>query len=284
MINFSWILETVINAFTSLGLSRDLALRVFIALIILAVGYVVVKIITRITSRILLKLYPRQITIIVLRIIYYSLLFILIVLFLTSLGIDVSGLMLAGGFAGLVVGVALQPVLANVFAGLYIMAEKVVQPGNAVEVGSVSGEVISLSIMFTRIMTWDGIIVTVPNNLLLSSMLKNYSKTMARRIEITVPIAYGEDIEKAYKVIREVVDKYPYTLVEPSPDIFVSSAGDNGLIVTIRAWVPRQYYYQAVKDLPWLIVKAVSNAGIEIPFPQLSIWFKTPLNLGPTSK
>lgn len=279
MINFSWILETVINAFTSLGLSRDLALRVFIALIILAVGYVVVKIITRITSRILLKLYPRQITIIVLRIIYYSLLFILIVVFLTSLGIDVSGLMLAGGFAGLVVGVALQPVLSNVFAGLYIIAEKVVQPGNAVEVSGVSGEVISLSIMFTRIRTWDGVIVTVPNNLLLSSVLKNYSKTTARRVEITVPIAYGEDVEKAYKVIREVIDKYPYILVEPSPDIFVSSAGDSGLLVTIRAWVPRQYYYQAVKDLPWLIVKAVSNAGIEIPFPQLSIWFKTPLNL-----
>jgi len=279
MADLQQVLQDVVNTLSSIGISRDLLTRLLIAVVILVVGYFMARLITRIVGRVLYKIYPRQITILVSRIIYYVLLFIVIVMFLGSLGVDVSGLVIAGGFAGLIVGVALQPILSNVFAGLYILAEKAVRPGDAVEVSGVSGEVVALSIMFTKIRTWDGVFVTVPNNALLSTVLKNYSRVPIRRVDFTVSIAYKEDAGKAYQVIKGVLDKYPYTLVQPAPDIFVSSLGDSGVNIAVRAWVPRQYYLQALKDLPQLVKKAIQDAGIEIPFPQVDVWFRTPLQV-----
>ncbi len=275
MVNTSWILQAVIDALASIGLGRELALRVFTGLLVLAIGFLLVKVLTRFSAKVLFKLYPRQVTLIVSRLIYYTLLFIVVVTFLGVLGVDVSGLVIAGGFAGLVVGVALQPVLSNVFAGLYIIAEKAVQPGDAVEIGGVSGEVIALSIMFTRIRTWDGVVVTLPNNMLLSSSFKNYSRTVAKRVEVSIPIAYSGDAEMAYSVVREALGKLTYVLVEPAPDIFVSSIVDGGLNLTVRAWVLDKYYYTAIKELPWAITKALKASGIEIQPPRLDIRLKS---------
>lgn len=260
----------------------DVIQKVIVALLILAAGYLASKIITRIVSRTLHRLYTSQIAAMVSRIIYYVLLFVVITTFLGSLGIDVSGLIIAGGFAGLVVGIAMQPLLSNLFAGLYIMAEKLVRPGDPVEIGSVSGIVMSTSLMFTRISTWDGVLVAVPNNNLLSTGLKNFNMSVARRLEVKVRLSYNEDAERACQVVRRVLEEASYVLVDPAPVVYVSSLGDagtTGVTITIWAWVPVQYFFDGFTKLPWMIKKALSDAGIEIPLPQVDVWFRTPLEI-----
>lgn len=265
-----------------LGFQADVIQKVIVALLILAAGYLASKIITRIVSRTLHRLYTSQIAAMVSRIIYYVLLFVVITTFLGSLGIDVSGLIIAGGFAGLVVGIAMQPLLSNLFAGLYIMAEKLVRPGDPVEIGSVSGIVMSTSLMFTRISTWDGVLVAVPNNNLLSTGLKNFNMSVARRLEVKVRLSYNEDAERACQVVRRVLEEASYVLVDPAPVVYVSSLGDagtTGVTITIWAWVPVQYFFDGFTKLPWMIKKALSDAGIEIPLPQVDVWFRTPLEI-----
>ncbi|MCY0867786.1 MAG: mechanosensitive ion channel family protein [Desulfurococcus sp.] len=260
----------------------DVIQKVIVALLILAAGYLASKIITRIVSRTLHRLYTSHIAAMVSRIIYYVLLFVVITTFLGSLGIDVSGLIIAGGFAGLVVGIAMQPLLSNLFAGLYIMAEKLVRPGDPVEIGSVSGIVMSTSLMFTRISTWDGVLVAVPNNNLLSTGLKNFNMSVARRLEVKVRLSYNEDAERACQVVRRVLEEASYVLVDPAPVVYVSSLGDagtTGVTITIWAWVPVQYFFDGFTKLPWMIKKALSDAGIEIPLPQVDVWFRTPLEI-----
>lgn len=265
-----------------LGFQADVIQKVIVALLILAAGYLASKIITRIVSRTLHRLYTSHIAAMVSRIIYYVLLFVVITTFLGSLGIDVSGLIIAGGFAGLVVGIAMQPLLSNLFAGLYIMAEKLVRPGDPVEIGSVSGIVMSTSLMFTRISTWDGVLVAVPNNNLLSTGLKNFNMSVARRLEVKVRLSYNEDAERACQVVRRVLEEASYVLVDPAPVVYVSSLGDagtTGVTITIWAWVPVQYFFDGFTKLPWMIKKALSDAGIEIPLPQVDVWFRTPLEI-----
>ncbi|MEM4452861.1 MAG: mechanosensitive ion channel family protein, partial [Thermosphaera sp.] len=120
----------------------------------------------------------------------------------------------------------------------------------------------------------------MPNSQLLSTVIQNLSKAVARRIEFNVSIAYKDDAEKAYKVIQQTIANHPYVLAEPPPDVFVSKLADSGVVITVRVWAPRQLVYPVTKDLLWRIKKSLDEAGITIPFPQLDVWIKTPVVLG----
>jgi len=260
-------------------LSNHQIFNIIIALIILGVGYFIALLIRRTVFKVGARFYAKNIAGFVSKIVYYLILLIALSTALGYLGVELTGLVIAGGFAGIIVGVALQPLLASFFAGLYVMAERVIQQGEIVSIGNIMGEVVEVSLMFTRIRTFDGVMVTMPNSQLLSTSIQNYSKAVARRLEFTVSIAYSEDAEKAYKVIKETVDNHPYVLAEPAPDIYVSNLGDSGVVITVRVWVPRTLAYPVVKDLLWKIKKSLDEAGISIPFPQLDVWIKTPVTL-----
>ncbi|MGB9827145.1 MAG: mechanosensitive ion channel family protein [Thermosphaera sp.] len=254
-------------------------LSIIIALIIFSIGYFVALVIRRMVFKIGIRFYARNIASIVSKIIYYVVLLIALSTALGYLGIELTGLIIAGGFAGIIVGVALQPLMASFFAGLYVMAERIIQQGEVVSIGNTMGEVVEVSLMFTKIRTFDGVLVTMPNSQLLSTVIQNYSKAVARRLEFTVSIAYSEDAEKAYSVIKDAVDNHPYVLADPAPDIFVSKLGDSGVVITVRVWVPRTLVYPVTKDLLWKIKKSLDQAGVSIPFPQLDVWIKTPVTL-----
>jgi len=260
-------------------LNNPQLLSIKIALIIFSIGYFVALVIRKMVFKIGIRFYARNIASIVSKIIYYVILLIALSTALGYLGVELTGLLIAGGFAGIIVGVALQPLMASFFAGLYIMAERIVQQGEVVSIGNTMGEVVEVSLMFTKIRTFDGVLVTMPNSQLLSTVIQNYSKAVARRLEFTVSIAYSEDAEKAYSVIKDAVDNHPYVLADPAPDIFVSKLGDSGVVITVRVWVPRTLVYPVTKDLLWKIKKSLDRAGISIPFPQLDVWIKTPVTL-----
>ncbi|MCC5990363.1 MAG: mechanosensitive ion channel family protein [Thermosphaera sp.] len=260
-------------------LNNPQLLSIVIALIIFSIGYFVALVIRRIVFKIGIRFYARNIASIVSKIIYYVILLIALSTALGYLGVELTGLIIAGGFAGIIVGVALQPLMASFFAGLYVMAERIIQQGEVVSIGNTMGEVVEVSLMFTKIRTFDGVLVTMPNSQLLSTVIQNYSKAVARRLEFTVSIAYSEDAEKAYSVIKDAVDNHPYVLADPAPDIFVSKLGDSGVVITVRVWVPRTLVYPVTKDLLWKIKKSLDQAGVSIPFPQLDVWIKTPVTL-----
>jgi small-conductance mechanosensitive channel len=260
-------------------LNNPQLLSIIIALIIFSIGYFVALVIRRVVFKIGIRFYARNIASIVSKIIYYVVLLIALSTALGYLGVELTGLIIAGGFAGIIVGVALQPLMASFFAGLYVMAERIIQQGEVVSIGNTMGEVVEVSLMFTKIRTFDGVLVTMPNSQLISTVIQNYSKAVARRLEFTVSIAYSEDAEKAYSVIKDAVDNHPYVLADPAPDIFVSKLGDSGVVITVRVWVPRTLVYPVTKDLLWKIKKSLDQAGVSIPFPQLDVWIKTPVTL-----
>ncbi len=257
----------------------EILYKVIVFIIILAIGVTISIIIRRAFLKFLLARMSRAIASNLSRALYYILVFIVVVAAFGVIGIDLTGFIIAGGFAGIVVGVALQPLLSNLFAGLYLMFEKVISVGEFVEVGGNAGEVTEVSLFFTRIRTFDGIIINVANTQIISGVTKNFSKAVARRIEFKLSIAYREDAEKAYRILKDILDQHPYVLVNPPPDIFVSNLGQSGVDITVRVWTPPQVAYDATKDLLWRMKKALSEAGIEIPFPQVDVWFRNTLNL-----
>lgn len=257
----------------------ELLLKMAVFSVVFAVGVAVSIAARRSLTRFLSARLPGPLAAHVGKAVYYALLVVFLIVALGAVGVNLTGLAIAGGFAGIVVGIALQPVLSNLFAGLYLMMEKTVGVGRIVEIGGNFGEVMEVTPMFTRVRTVEGHVVSIANTQVVSATVKDFSSAVARRVEFRVGIAYREDAERAYEAIRRVLDEHPYVLVNPPPDVFVSELGSSGVTITVRVWTHPQLAYEVTKDLLWRIKKAISEAGIEIPFTQVDVWFRTPLTL-----
>lgn len=267
----------MLNVFELLAIINYMS--VLYAIILVVIGFVIGKIIRKSLFRVLTRFAPKEIADTVSKTIYYVIIFIFVVSAIGTMGIDLTGLVLAGGIIGIILGFALQSITANLVSGIFLFWERPLKPGDFVEIENVLGRVVEINFMSTKILDWRGVLIRVPNEKVFQSMIRNYSSTVARVLELVVGIAYRADVEKAYRVIRKVVDEHPLVLVEPPPDIFVYELGSSSVNIKIRVWVPSKTYYTVLKELLWRIKEALVREGIEIPFPQNDVWFRSPLEV-----
>ncbi|HSD04121.1 MAG TPA: mechanosensitive ion channel family protein [Nitrosopumilaceae archaeon] len=206
--------------------------------------------------------------------IYYGIIIVTLLAVTTSQGIDLSGLMVAGGIFGIVIGFATQSVVSNLISGIFLMFEKPAKTGDLIEIPSnkVYGRLIDITIFSTRIKLFDGSIMRVPNEKVFTSEIRNVSGSEVRRIDGVVGIAYKEDIDKAIEVIKEEIGKLPYVLCEPEPAIWTEELADSSVNLKILTWLPRDNWDEVGPVLLKVTKQALDKAGIEIPFPQRRIW------------
>ncbi len=254
-------------------------IRVLIALGVLFTGIFISLLIRRVIYRVSVKFMPKDISSILSKVVYYVLVIIVVISAFGVLGIDLTGLIIAGGILGIILGFALQSVTSNFVSGLFLFWERPLKIGDLVEIDGQIGRVVDISIMSTKIVGLDGVLIRIPNEKVFQAIINNPSKTIARRIDFVVGISYHSDAEKAYNVIREIVLKHPFVLVYPEPDIFVEELGDSSVNIRVRVWVPTSEWYNVRKELLWNIKKALDQSGIEIPFPQRDLWFRSPLEI-----
>lgn len=248
--------------------------KLVISLLILAVGVLVARL-ARSTARRLLAHVLREHTLrITERVLYYSVIFVAALAALTYVGIDLTGAILAGGILGIIIGFATQSVVANLVSGLFLQMDNPFKIGDPVEVvdAGFSGVVTDITTFSTRLRTWDGVHVRVPNEKVFTSRIRNFSRNVARRVELTVGVAYREDVAKAVNTIRKMLDEDPLVLAEPAPEVFVDSFGESSVKIAIYAWAPWQLRWQVRKQLLEQTKRVLEAAGIEIPFPQRVVW------------
>ncbi|ASJ07638.1 mechanosensitive ion channel protein MscS [Thermococcus pacificus] len=188
-------------------------------------------------------------------------------------------LLAAAGITGIVLGFASQTVVSNFISGIFMYFDKPLKIGDPVEVAGYSGIVHDIRILSTRIRTWDGLLVRIPNEKLFNSEIKNLMKYPARRVDVTVGIAYKEDAQKAIEVIKKTLNEMPYVLAEPEPLVFVDNLGDNSVNIAVRAWAPSEKWFDVRTQIVQKIKEALDREGIEIPFPQRVNWFAEELRV-----
>lgn len=212
---------------------------------------------------------------------YYTLVTLAFFIALNIAGLSgrLSTIIAAAGITGIVLGFSAQTVVANFISGIFMYFDKPLKIGDPVEVAGYSGIVHDIRILSTRIRTWDGLLVRIPNEKLFNSDIKNLQKYPARRVDIVVGIAYKEDAQRAIEVIKKTLDEMPYVLAEPEPMVFVDNLGDSSVNIAVRAWAPSERWF----DVRWQIVQKIKEAldreGIEIPFPQRVNWFAEELRV-----
>jgi len=241
--------------------------------VILAVGVAVAKVVSTNVRRALTERLPKNERELLAKLVYYLIIVWAIVVALPQLDFDLSGLLVAGGVAGIVIGFASQSVVSNLVSGIFLMFERPIKIGDNIDVADVGGSVEDIHILSTVVKTYDGIYVRIPNETVFTSNITNYVHNAARRFEYQIGIRYQDDADEAIRITKEVVAVHPFALKSPAPSVFVDNLGDNSVNLTVYIWAPARNWWDVRTDLLWKIKQALEENGIEIPFPQRTVWF-----------
>lgn len=208
---------------------------------------------------------------------YYSVLLLGILVALSAAGFKVSQLTLVFGALGVGIGFGLQTVVNNFVSGLVLMFERPIQPGDVVDAAGSSGTVREIGLRATTIRTFDGAEVIVPNGLLLSGNLTNWTMfDQNRRIEIAVGVAYGSDPSQVLTILNAAACTTPGVADQPAPTSMMTSYGDSALHFIVRAWTTDITTWASVRgELLARALAGLQAAGISIPYNQMDLHVRT---------
>lgn len=243
------------------------------AVLIFFAAVILVRLLTLYARRVLKDRVDKDHLGVIIKLITYTIVFIALISILPNLGIPLHGLTLTGGILGIILGFASQTVVSNFISGIFLILEKPMKIGDQVEIDGMTGFVEDVHIISTTLRTYDGIFVRIPNQMVFTSKLTNFTGNIARRFEYSVGIRYADDAAKAIALIKELINGYVFALVEPSPQVFVDSLGDNAVNIIVRVWAPVTDWYALKMSMLWDIKAMLEKNGIEIAFPQRTLWF-----------
>lgn len=196
---------------------------------------------------------------------------LLIISVLGMLGVEMTSFIAVLGAAGLAIGMALSGTLQNFAGGVMILIFKPFRVGDVIEAKGYLGAVNEIQIFNTILKTPDNKTIIIPNGGLSTSSMTNYSTEDNRRVDWTFGIAYGDDIDKAKSVIKQLCDDDSRILKDPEVFIAISELADSSVNFAVRVWVDAIDYWSVFFDMNEKIYKAFINEGLNIPFPQIDV-------------
>jgi small conductance mechanosensitive channel len=200
-----------------------------------------------------------------------SILLVGLLIALSTAGVNVGALLAVIGGSAFIVGFALQDTLGNFAAGLMLLIYRPFDVGDAVEIGGISGKVDHVSMVSTKIKTFDNKVVLVPNRKVWGEVITNASASDERRVDMTFGIGYDDDIAEAQKILEKIVSSHDKVLESPEPVIKMNELADSSVNFICRPWSKTADYWDVYWDITRKVKEEFDAAGISIPYPQQDI-------------
>jgi small conductance mechanosensitive channel len=197
-----------------------------------------------------------------------------VMLGITALGmlsIEMTSFIAILGAAGLAVGMALSGTLQNFAGGFMILMFKPFKVGDVIDAQGYVGTVKEVQIFNTILKTPDNKIIILPNGSLSTSSMVNISAEPLRRVDWTIGVGYGDDLDHARKVIKGLCDAD--TRIHKDPEVFIAVAelADSSVNFAVRAWVDAGDYWGVFFDMNEQVYKVFAKEGLNIPYPQMDV-------------
>lgn len=202
------------------------------------------------------------------------LIFIALLISLSLVGIDLTVLSVFGGALGVGLGLGLQKIVSSYVSGFVILIERSLTIGDVVAVDKYAGKVTRINTRYTVLRGSDGVESIVPNEMLLSNAVQNYSLTdRSVRLATQLSVAYSTDINQVLPLLERVTAGVPRVLASPAPQAFLLKFGADGLELEIGFWIidPENGRVGVLSDVNKAIWQILQENGISIPYPQREI-------------
>lgn len=198
---------------------------------------------------------------------------LVVVVCLTTVGVQMTSIVAVLGAASLAVGMALSGTLQNFAGGVVILFFKPFKVGDTIEIANDrSGVVKKIMIFTTELHTFDNQVVFLPNGTLANGEITNLSLGEVRRTDINISVAYGDKVSDARKVILDILKKDKRVLAKPAePQVILSNLGDSGVELIVRYWSKYENAYVSSLELREKIYEALPKKKINFPFPQMDV-------------
>lgn len=189
-----------------------------------------------------------------------------LVVVLSQFGVQTASLIATLGAAGVAIGLALQGTLQNIAAGIMLLSLRPLAQGEYVSIGgNYEGTVLEIGLFLTSLQQTNGITLTIPNSTVWNSTIVNFSRNSNRRIDLPVALHYGEDTDKAIKLLTNLLENNKQVIKDLPYSVFVSEYRENGLLLNLRAWVTASVYFDELPKIMLDVRKTLENEGFDLP-------------------
>jgi small-conductance mechanosensitive channel len=197
---------------------------------------------------------------------------------LDIIGIDITALTVFSGALGLAIGFGLQKTFGNLLAGIILLMDRSINPGDVIAVGNGTvGQVKKIGLRAVSVITRDKVEYLIPNENLMINQVENWSYSSRDvRVKVPVPVAYGSDIDLVERLLLEASKTTERVLDEPAPTVWLQSFGDSALVFEMQIWIddPEDGIGNIRSDLLKTVWHLFRQHGVEIPFPQQEVRIK----------
>ncbi|MDE6569989.1 MAG: mechanosensitive ion channel family protein [Alistipes sp.] len=199
---------------------------------------------------------------------------VLLMIVVQTLGVNVTSLIAIFSAATLAIGMALSGTAQNFAGGIMILVMKPYRVGDFISAQGQSGTVREIKLFSTVITTTDNRTIYIPNNSIATAIVDNYSTAELRRVDWTVGISYGDDVDAIRAAILAQLAADARVLQEPAAVVWVSELADSAVTLTVRAWVKNADYWNVFFEHNEKFYKQLPEKGAHFPFPQMDVHVK----------
>lgn len=257
-------------------IALDYLLNIAISIIIYFIGKKVIKLLLKIVRRAFdrskMDSGAESFLISLIRVLSYGVLLIIIAKRL--FGIETTSFVALLGSAGLTIGFALQGSLSNFAGGVLLLILKPFRVGDYIIAFGNEGTVTAVDIFYTKILTIDNKLIVFPNGTLSNSNIVNVTNEPERRLDLTIPIGYSDDIRSVKDILQQICTDNELIIKDKPTDIFVLGLGEDSMEMAVRVWVETDNYIFVRSQLLESIKYAFDEKGFTIPFRHMDVTVK----------
>lgn len=258
--------DSVMNSLANYGL------KIVAAIIILIVGLWIAKKVKGIFSDVLMKKELDATLVGFLSSMLYGAIVVFVVIAaIGKLGVNTTSFAAVIAAAGLAIGLALQGSLSNFASGVLLILFKPFKAGNVIKAGGEMGVVVEVGLLTTELKTPDNVKIIMPNSSIMGGSITNLSAHPTRRVDMTVGVGYGDDLNKAKQIMLDLLVNDERVLKDPAPQVEVANLGDSSVDFVVRPWVNAADFWAVKFDFTKAVKEKFDAEGVSIPFPQRDV-------------
>lgn len=265
-------LAGMVEEFFGFSLKHEWLWRILLALVLLVIGTWLAKWLARILDRLMKRFDVEDILRNFLRNVAYAI--AMVVVFIAALdfiGVPTTSLLAVVGAAGLAIGLALKDSLSNIASGVMLIVLRPFHTGDQVQIAGLEGVVENVRIFQTKMLTGDGREIILPNSQITSAPIVNYTVRGERRVELAVPMAFGEDLGALRAALLQLARTNARVKTMPAPEVVVSALGEGTVMLQLQAWVAPRDFSQVRSELLEAALADFGRRGLRAPLPQREV-------------